>query len=141
MKKQVIITALVTLIAACSDGVEPTANRVQQNEIEEVKEFVLPDTLDIKKELVIAAYYEIHPKKACIIFAYCDTTRTLAKKFSYSGDSSFVVKELVSVNYNEFKVKDEPTVSYIIKPTTVVWITQTGNTSFDATYKRIDVAK
>jgi len=142
MKKKVIIIAIATLFSACDDDVVVmTESPHQQSEIEEIKAFVLPDTFDIKKELVIAAYYEIHPKKACVIFAYNDTTRTSAKKYSYSSDSSFVVNELVSVSYNEFKIKDEPNNSWIVKPTSVVFIRQDGNSSFDAEFDRIDVAK
>lgn len=142
MKRKVLIVALTALIVACDDDVVVMSERpAQQNEIEEIKAFVIPDTIDVKKELVIAAYYEIHPKKACVIFAYTDTTRSLAKKFTYSSDSSFVVNELVSVSYNEFKIKDEPNNSWIVKPTSVVFISQSGNSSFDAEFDRIDVAK
>lgn len=141
MKKRIIIIAIVTFITACSDDVELSMSHVQQNEIKEIKEFVIPDTIDVQKELVIAAYYEIHPKKACVIIAYNDTSRTSVKRYSYSSDSSFVVKELVSVSYNEFKVKEEPSVSYIVKPTSVVWMLQRGNTAASAEFDRIDQMK
>ena len=142
MKRKVLIVALTALIVACDDDVVVMSEQPQQqNEIEEIKAFVIPDTIDVKKELVIAAYYEIHPKKACVIFAYADTTRTLAKKFTYSSDSSFVVKELVSVSYNEFKIKDEQNESWIVKPTSVVYSYQSGSTGMTSEYERIDVAK
>lgn len=142
MKKLILIAATIALITACSDDVVVTSQSVeQQNEIEEIKAFIIPDSVDVKKELVIAAYYEIHPKKACVILAYNDTTRTTAKRFTYSSDSSFVVKELVTVNYNEFKIKDEPNESFIVKPTTVVWMRLNGSMATSAEYERIDVAK
>lgn len=138
MKWQIIIITLVTLIAACSDEVENTMQAAQKNEI---NAFVIPDSMDIKKELVIAAYYEIHPKKACVILAYNDTTRTSAKKFAYSGDSSFVIQELLCIGYNDFKTKSEPVESYIVKPASVVKIRIDGISSFDTEHERIDVAK
>lgn len=141
MKKQVILAVIVAAFTACSDEVETVITVPQHNEIEEIKEFVLPDTLNIKRELVVAAYYEIHPKKACVIFAYTDTTRTIVKRYTYSSDSSFVVKELVSVSYNEFKIKDEPSESWIVKPSSVVYMRQSGNSTFDAEFDRVDVAK
>ena len=141
MKKQVILAVIVAAFTACSDEVETLITVPQHNEIEEIKEFVLPDTLNIKRELVVAAYYEIHPKKACVIFAYTDTTRTIVKRYTYSSDSLFVVKELVSVSYNEFKIKDEPSESWIVKPSSVVYMRQSGNSAFDAEFDRVDVAK
>ena len=141
MKKQVILAVIVAAFTACSDEVETVITVPQHNEIEEIKEFVLPDTLNIKRELVVAAYYEIHPKKACVIFAYTDTTRTIVKRYTYSSDSLFVVKELVSVSYNEFKIKDEPSESWIVKPSSVVYMRQSGNSAFDAEFDRVDVAK
>lgn len=141
MIKQILFVAMISFFTACSDDVETAVVPAQHNEIEEIKEFVLPDTLDIKKDLVIAAYYEIHPKKACVIFAFTDTTRTAVNKYSYSNDSSFVVNECVTLGYNEFKIKDEPTESYSIKPKSVVWMHMNGNTAASAEYDRIDVAK
>jgi len=142
MKSNILIVLITALLIACDDDVVVMSEtQHQQNEIEEINSFVIPDTIDVKKELVIAAYYEIHPKKACVIFVYTDTTRTLAKRYTYSSDSSFVVKELVSVNYNEFKIKDEPSESWIVKPASVVYMRQSGNSTFDAEFDRIDVAK
>ena len=141
MLKKTILTALVIAITACSDSVETTNTEAQHNEIDEIKQFILPDTLDVKPELVIAAYYEIHPKKACVIFAYNDTTRNIARKYCYYNDSSFVVKDLINMSYNEFKLKDEPSEIYIIKPATVVWMHQSGNLGASSEYERIDLPK
>ncbi len=142
MKSKIIIAAITVLITACSDDdIVRSDSPAQQNEIEEIKPFLIPATIDVKKELVIAAYYEIHPKQACVIFAYTDTTRILAKRFTYSSDSSFVVKELVSINYNEFKIKNDPKESFTVKPTSVVWMYLNGNTATSAEYERIDIAK
>lgn len=143
MKKQILLVATIAVLAGCSESESVTvANTHEQpNEIEEIKAFVLPDTLDIKRDLVIAAYYEIHPKKACVVFAYTDTTRTTVNKYSYSSDSLFVVNECLTLSYNEFKIKDAPTESYSIKPSSVVWMHMNGNMAASAEYERIDVAK
>lgn len=138
MKKHLLIAVIIALNTACSEEVE-MASYNHQNE--QLKEFVIPDTIDVKSELVIAAYYEIHPIQACVIFAYNDTNRTSAKKYSYLMDSSFVVKDLMRVRSDEYTIKEEPSESYVIKPKSVVWMHRSGNTAVTAEYERIDLAK
>lgn len=126
--------------SACSDEHEvPFISQHQENE--GITEFDIPDSIQVERELVIAAYQQIHPAKACVIFAFSDTTRSTVKKYSYSIDSIFEVKELVKVSYDEYKIKDESSESYIVKPKTVVWIHQNGNSAVTAEYNRIDQQK
>jgi hypothetical protein len=141
MKKQIVSITLLLLFAACEEIADTSVHGVNQNEMENVKEFVLPDSIHVERELVIAAYYEIHPVNACVVFAYTDTTRTSANKYSYTTNSDFTVSELEVVGHNEFRIKNAPGESYIIKPGSVVWVHQSGTVSSTAEYERVDILK
>ena len=141
MKYQFFIILIVTLFTSCSEQVETEETSVPQSGIENIQEFVIPSSIDVKKELVIAAYYERHPRQACVIIAYNDTTKSSFKKYSYSIDSSLVVEDLITRYYNEFKVKNDTTQTFTIKPETVLYMSQNGGTGMSAEFERIDVAK
>ncbi|MES2680563.1 MAG: hypothetical protein V4635_11785 [Bacteroidota bacterium] len=135
--KQIVIAAIIVVLTACSEspGIQAESQIIESDE---KQVFVLPDSINVKKELVIAAYKEIHPKNAFVVFAYDDTLRTSARKYSYSNDSTFFVSELIIVNYSEYKMKNDPNETYIVKPGSVVWMHQNGTTAMSSEYERID---
>ncbi len=138
MRYLIIAIFLTTLLFACSEQTEVLDTSTKTNNIVDIKEFVIPGSININKNQVIAAYYEHHPKEACVIIAYNDTTKTTFKKYSYSMDSSLVMEDLVSRYYNEYKLKNDTCQTFIIKPASVVYM-KTGSNSISAEFERIDL--
>lgn len=101
--------------------------------------FIIPDNININKEMIVAAYREMHPQDAYVIIVLNDTTEITATKMSYLNDSIFEVRELVKVYYNEFRLKSDSNEIYIITPTNVNYIHKNGMSIMTAEYPRVDI--
>ncbi len=136
MWKSIIIITII--VSSCSDSIDSTHRNDIFIDRSNTEQFIIPNNLNLKRELVIAAYYEIHPQKACVIIAFSDTTQTNVRKLSYSNDSIFNLRQLKKISYNEFK-DETASETYIINPFTVVWMQQKGSFAMSTEYKRVDI--
>lgn len=138
--KFVIIIILALAVLSCSESNEITYEEDQLKSLTEINQFILPDSLkNLDTNLLIAAFYEIHPKKACVVLLYTDSTEMEAKKISYFNDSIFSVDYLVKENYNTFAFKDDRKQTYMVSNDKVSWTFYNGNSAMTADYNRVDV--
>lgn len=139
MKKQIIIVFIsIIIMISCSDNIEEASND-NHNIQNKTERFIIPDYINIKRELIVAAYREVHPQDAYVIIVYNDTTQITATKMSYLNDSIFEVKDLIKIYYNQFRLKDDSTETYTITATTVAYMHQSGIFAMNAEYPRVDI--
>lgn len=137
---KIFLLAIFLILFSCGDEFQTIYESDPTTEVKAINDFVLPDTLKITRELVIAAYYERHPNVGCVIIAYSDSTKKRVKKYNYLNDSSIVINNLISQKYNVFQTEGEFKNEFIIvKPKTVVWEYQLGSVQSTVEYERVDV--
>ena len=138
MRFVIIILALAVL--SCSESNEIAYEEDQLKSLTEINQFILPDSLkNLDTNLLIAAFYEVHPKKACVVLLYTDSLEIEAKKISYFNDSIFNIDYLVKENYNTFAFKDDRKQTYVVSNDKVSWIYYNGNSAMTEDYNRVDV--
>jgi thioredoxin-related protein len=136
MKKTVILIISIIMMTSCSENIEE-ANDNNKNVQSITERFIIPDYINIKKELIVAAYREVHPQDAYVIIVYNDTTHVTATKMSYLNDSIFEARDLIQVYYNQFRLKNDSAEIYTIKDSTVSWFHQKGVFAHTAEYRRV----
>lgn len=140
MRLVIIIIILALAVLSCSEVNEIAYEEDQLKSLTEINQFILPDSLEnLDTNLLIAAFYEVHPKKACVVLLYTDSLEIEAKKISYFNDSIFNVDYLVKVNYNTFAFKDDRKQTYVVSNDKISWIYYNGNSAMTADYNRVDV--
>lgn len=136
----IIIAVFTFFVFSCDETNEMTYEEDQLKSLTEINQFILPDSLkNLDTNLLIAAFYEVHPKKACVVLLYTDSTEKEAKKISYFNDSIFNVDYLVKQNYNTFAFKGYIKQTYVVGRDRVSWTYWSGNSAMTADYNRVDV--
>lgn len=138
---RVIIIVIFSLVVfSCSESEKFVYEEDQLKSLTEIEQFILPDSLkDLDSNLLVAAFYEVHPKKACVVILYTDSIGIEAKKISFFNDSIFNVDYLIKENYNTFSFKDKRKETYVIGDKKVSWTYFNGNSAMTADYNRLDV--
>jgi PBP1b-binding outer membrane lipoprotein LpoB len=138
MKNYILSIITIIILISCSDNIEEASND-NHNIQNKTELFIIPDYIDIKKELIVAAYREVHPQDAYVIIVYNDTTQITATKMSYLNDSIFEVKDLIKIYYNQFRLKNDSTESYTITDSTITLFRKNGIFAMNIEYPRVDI--
>jgi hypothetical protein len=97
---------------------------------------VLPDF--IHKDLMIAAFDQIHAQDARVYLTYTDTSRKEAIRYSVFANGQVEKDTLTPAGFNEFSSKSIPSERYLIRAESVLHTKTTGNVSGSVEYLRTD---
>jgi len=100
----------------------------------EIDSFVVPDS--INTSLIVATFYEIHPKGHSLIVNN-DTGKTTATKIKYLPDSTVLTDPLQTTKFNEFTSTINKSV-YIVRENTVSYLYSNNGIGATFDYNRTD---